>query len=431
VAPSLALIRKEKAMELSNLVRLEEGVLSPMIFADPDIYADELQRIFTKSWLFLGHESQIPKAGDFFGSYMAEDPVFMVRQKDGGIAAFLNQCRHRGMRVCRAEAGNAKNFTCTYHGWSYDIAGALKALPHEEQYGEIDKQEWGLRRVPRVESYKGLVFGNWDTQAPTLHDYFGEARFYVDGLVDRNEGGTEAIGGVHKWVIGCNWKMPAEQFSSDMYHAAFSHISALEATMPDDYDPEKHSLGDRDGLQFWTEEGHGGGYFVHDRPTPPMWVDPLTKKFLEESFEESATRIGRLNATRVSGHHTIFPNFSWLNGTYTIRVWHPRGPDKIEVWAWVLVPAKASAEVKNAMRKTALRTFGPSGMLEQDDGENWSEVQKVLKGAAAREARLCYGMALNAPEIHVKDGPGTHHGPLFSDRAALNFYRRWMQLMGA
>nr|ART36369.1 C556 [uncultured bacterium] len=418
-------------MDLQKLVRINEGIISPRIFSDPEIYAREVQSIFAKSWLFLGHESQIPKAGDFFSTYMAEDPIFIVRQKDGSIAALLNQCRHRGMRVCRADQGNAKAFTCTYHGWSYDTNGELKALPHEELYGAIDKRDWGLRRVTRVESYKGLLFGNWDADAPSLGEYLGSAAHYVDGLVDRLDGGTEVVGGVQKWVIACNWKMPAEQFASDMYHAAYSHISAIEACMPADYDPKVHSMADRDGLQFWTEQGHAGGYFLADRPNPSIWLEPAAKRWLEDSFDEASSRIGQKNAARVSGHNTIFPNFSWLNGTNTIRVWHPRGHDRIEVWAWVLVDSKAPPEVKDAMRKGALRSFGPSGMLEQDDGENWVEVQKVMRGAAARGGEFCYGMALGAPEIHIEGGAATHHGPLFSDNAARNFYRRWLQLMEA
>lgn len=418
-------------MNLRELVRLNEGVLSPRIFADPQIHALEQERVFSKAWLFLGHESQIPEPGDFFSTYMAEDPVFMVRQRDGSIAAFLNQCRHRGMRVCRADRGNAKGFMCAYHGWTYDMEGRLKGLPHEEQYSAIDKSAWGLTPVTRVETYKGMVFGNWDAGAVPLAEYLGPAAAYVDGLVDRLEGGTEVIGGVHKWVINCNWKMPAEQFVNDMYHAAFSHISALEACRPDDYEASRHSMATRGGVQFWTDRGHGGGYFISDRPNPAVWLDPLAKAWLQDTYEEAKVRIGHHLAARVSGHNTLFPNFSWLNGTNTIRVWHPRGHDQIEVWAWVLVDKKAPPDVKEAFRRSALRAFGPSGMLEQDDGENWVEIQKIVQGPVARKSRFCYGMALGDGEVDCAEGPKTHHGPLFSDKAALNFYQRWLEMMEA
>jgi len=113
--------------------RPEIGLIPPEIYTDPDLYQQELAQVFGRTWLFLAHESQIPKKGSFVQTYMGEDPVLVVRQADGSVNAFLNQCRHRGMRLCRSDRGVAKAFTCSYHGWAYNIAGDLVNVPQLER----------------------------------------------------------------------------------------------------------------------------------------------------------------------------------------------------------------------------------------------------------------------------------------------------------
>src|SRR5580704_7830281 len=92
--------------QMSQLVDSDNGLLSRRIFIEPEIYQQELERIFARCWLFLCHDSQIPQPGDFFTTYMAEDPVLVVRDSSGQVHAFLNVCRHRGNRLCRADTGN-------------------------------------------------------------------------------------------------------------------------------------------------------------------------------------------------------------------------------------------------------------------------------------------------------------------------------------
>ena len=157
-------------LDVSGLVDTKQGLLSPRIYCDEEVYALEQERLFGRCWLYLGHESQIPKPGDFLNTYMGEDPVLLVRQHDNTIAAFLNQCRHRGMRICRADCGNQKAFTCSYHGWSYALDGSLIGVPHEEDgfHNELDKANWGAVRVAQVENYKGFVFATWDPTRPVV-----------------------------------------------------------------------------------------------------------------------------------------------------------------------------------------------------------------------------------------------------------------------
>jgi phenylpropionate dioxygenase-like ring-hydroxylating dioxygenase large terminal subunit len=218
-----------KLGSLAGLVDVERGIISREIFVSEEIYRQELERVFARAWLLLGHESQIPRPGDFFVTSTGEESVILCRDAAGRIRAYLNSCRHRGMKVCRYDEGNTVEFLCPYHGWSYGTDGALLGVPFaRDAYGQqLDRSRWGLIEVPYLENYKGLIWATWDPDAPAFADYIGGYKLYLDLLLDAwdgREGGTEVIGGVHKWLVPCNWKFPAENFSGDRYHG-ISHRS--------------------------------------------------------------------------------------------------------------------------------------------------------------------------------------------------------------
>lgn len=413
-------------MNMSELVDARKGLISPRIYADPAIYELELERLFARCWLFLGHDSMISRPGDFVQMYMGEDPVIVARQRDGSIAAFLNQCRHRGMRICRADLGNTKAFTCSYHGWTYDLGGSLVSVPREADayFNEIDKSQWGPRRVPRLTNYKGLLFGTWDLEAPSFEDYLGDMVWYLDSWIDRFDGGTEVLDGAHKWVIDCNWKLPAEQFASDIYHADFTHASATMALAKQrNQSLEEYKAMRGSGRQFSAPMGHGTGFFKAGRVPSGGLADEVRTSWVEPARQ----RLGEARATHVQGHNTIFPNFSFLHSARTMRVWHPRGPGQIEVWAWTCVPKGLSREEKKAFRINAMRTFSPAGLVEQDDGDNLAEIQTVLRGYMARQTMLNVQMGIGH-EAHEDPYPGrTAH--VFAEEAARAFYGRWAELV--
>lgn len=426
---------------IRSLVDSRNGTVKPAIYTDEELYQLELERVFGRTWLFLAHESQIPNPGDFFNTFMGEDPVLVVRQKDGSVSVMMNQCRHRGMKLCHADSGNTKAFTCPYHGWAYQTDGALQSVPLEKEAyrGKLDKSKWGLVKVPRVETYKGLIFGNWDEGAPDLVTYLGDMAWYLDGFLDRREGGTEVVGGVHKWVIDCNWKFAAEQFCSDQYHAPYTHASAIQVLAPaPQSDAGGKPLGDGQtqrpawanglgGVQF-AGKGHGSAFFFTESADANVWVGGEVSAYFRDTYPEAEERLGKVRALRLAGHNTMFPTLSWLNGTQTLRVWHPRGPNRIEVWVFCISDKAAPPEVKEALKRSHARAFGPAGFLEQDDSENWIEVQKVLRGYKARQVDFCMQMGLGFEERRDDGIPGVTNGT-FAETAARGFYQRWVDLM--
>lgn len=408
-------------VDVSRFINVERGEIQGEIFHSAEIYEQELERVWARSWVFLAHDSMIPKRGDFLQTYIGEDPVVVVRQRDGGVKSFLNQCRHRGMRICRADRGNAKAFTCSFHGWVYDTAGNLVEVPYEETAYRpevFNKSDWGPRPVARLENYKGFWFGTWDAEAPSLVDYLGDMAWYFDAHFDRYDNGYEAIA-VHKWVVDGNWKLNAEQPATDMYHGDVTHVSAKQVM-----GLGKSDLA-REGHQFSGTFGHGTGWWDVGRTDKNVSVGD---RWLAERRDEVVARVGERRADGVRGHANVFPNFMFLhNGT--IRVSHPRGPGEFEIWAWTMVPADAPEELKEEVRIDVLRTFSPGGLFEQDDAENWSEEQRIMRGFVARRSPLLYAMRLGDAQLDANGLPGVTVNHPYADEGARGMYRHYLDLM--
>lgn len=412
------------------LTDLGEGRLDRRVFWDSDVYDLELERVFAKCWLFLAHESQLPAPGSFVSTWMGEDSVLVVRRRDGTIGAYLNSCPHRGNRVCNAELGTARGFVCNYHGWAFGLDGKLTGVHESSTYARdanFDQANIGLTPVAQLDTYKGLVFATFDPLAPSLGDYLGDFRFYLDVILDNDPGGTEFLTGSIKSTLDCNWKIAAENFAGDALHAGWTHASAATAMLGRDI----AELGDEDLESYHVNvNGHCWEFNLDRVGNAATFGDNRVLKYLRANEDEFAKRLGPIRSRMVGSISSVnvFPNFSFLPGQNTFRVWQPKGPGRTELHTWVLVNRNAPDEVKNAWRKGAMMTFSPSGVFEMDDGDNWEFATSSNRGVVTRVQPLHYGLGLDSQISHA-ELPGNVHRCQVNDANQRAFYQRWAELM--
>ncbi|HEX5367214.1 MAG TPA: Rieske 2Fe-2S domain-containing protein [Acidimicrobiales bacterium] len=402
----------------STWVSVERGEIDRRIFSDPDIFEQEMELIFGRAWLFLCHESQIPRPGDFFEAPMGRDNVLVVRQRDGGIKALLNTCAHRGNAVCRAEEGNARNFMCTYHGWTYDIAGNLIGVPGlEDLYGgDLDPSRHGLAQVAQVDSHEGFVFATMDPSAPPLPDYLGETGTLGLNLIAA-QGDMEVIPGIQKFVIPCNWKFAVDNLF-DWYHPQVTHLSALQtgmlgATPPGARLMDSGGAQTPDGREIQLPGGAVGGDVIDSIVCLDTYghaiAGPTAEAFGAGGlFDDSWRRTERARellgpvGSRVAGHPNIFPTL-WVSSTTQASLRIPRGPMETEIWWFSFVDRDLPPDQRAMRVFAANHVFGPAGLLEQEDGENWAQSTIQTIGHRSRQVPQLLRMNLGRGKV-VRDG---------------------------
>lgn len=432
----------------------EEGEVPSTIFNSRKIFELEKQNVFGKSWIFLGHETEIPEPGDYVVRYICDDPFIVIRNEDDGIDVLYNSCRHQGMNLCRAEKGNASHFRCPYHGWTYNNDGDLVGVPYEDSYGEdgINREEWGLR-APRNDTYKGLIFACLNQDTPSLDDYLGGMKWYLDYQIGRTEAGIEVQGPPQRWVVDADWKLGAVNFISDAYHTAVTHKSAVDTgTLPVTDLPQEHADFHRGAMQVFAEGG-GMGFMK----APPNFLSEFFPEEVLDALDLSAEHMDiMMNGLKYRGdedtvpivlpsHGSIFPNMSFLTAWgapesveepvpyTTLRVWHPKGPGKMEVWSWCVVEKEAPKWYKEISYKSYTHTFGSSGTLEQDDAENWRQITNSAKGIMAEEQYLNYTMGKDQTDTPMSEwpGPGNAYPASYNEANSRHFYEKYYEYMGA
>jgi phenylpropionate dioxygenase-like ring-hydroxylating dioxygenase large terminal subunit len=244
-------------------------------YSDPEVLRREQERIFRRSWQYVGHAGQVEDVGDRVAAWAGDVPVLVVRDEEG-IRAFVNVCRHRGSLLAEGP-GKGKTIQCPYHAWTYELDGSLRAAPRSEREEGFEAE--GLSLVPmRLETWGPFLFVNPDADAPPLAETLGPVPDFVpvDGLVFHSR---------DEYELAANWKIGCENYL-ECYHCPVAHkgFSAAYDVDPDEYRLEptgEHVLSQfahtRDG-----EEGQGQFHFVWPNikinvlaGTPNLSIGPL------------------------------------------------------------------------------------------------------------------------------------------------------------
>jgi len=276
------------------------------------IFADEIDRIFTRGWVFVGHASEIPRAGDYVTRQLGLQPVIMVRGRDGAVGVLVNRCMHRGTMLCTAGRGTTRTFACPYHGWTYDLDGVLLGVPYPGGYAAFDKGAHGLRHAARVASYRGFVFASFAADGSSLGEHLGRATALIDRTCDLSpEGEIELSAGWVKHRCAANWKALPEN-DSDGYHLGFVHLSLFKTVRSTQY---QRVVGEEKAIKAVVRDWGNGHIEIDWSPgyqRPFEWLGnasgPAVDDFVARLERRDGAALTQRRVMQGPAHALIFPN---------------------------------------------------------------------------------------------------------------------------
>ena len=372
------------------------------VYTDPAIFELEMERIWGKAWVYVGHESQVKNPGDYFTTTVGRQPVVMTRHKDGKVYVLYNRCSHKGAQVVGDGCGRAQQLRCCYHGYVFDTDGTLLHIPMEEGYEGSDfgkgNPNNNMQRVARVDSYHGLVFASLSPEGPDLLTWLSGAKDSIDNLVDRSpEGKIEIAGGCFRYVHDSNWKMFVENLN-DAMHPMVVHQSSsgtakrvfddnfkegdnvpfeLEMLAPFTND---YGFFEKMGLSAWNY-GHsvtGGKVSIHSAYSPiPGYIESLNEAYGEEKVNEIMS---------VNRHNTVvYPSFTLKGVITSIRVVKPISVNKTVIESWVFRQVGAPEELFQRSITYCNLINSHANLVGPDDQEAYHRMQHGLETKDSNE----------------------------------------------
>ena len=421
------------AAEYGELIQADR--VHGRVYYDPAIFHEELEKIWHRQWVYVGHESEVSQPGDYVTRQLGLQPVIIVRDKEGVIRVLLNRCMHRGNLVCQSERGNTQELRCIYHGWTYSPKGDLLGAPYSAAYGpSFRKEDYGLATVPRVASYRGFIFASLSPTGRSLDEHLGYAKGLIDQFVEMSpEGEVELRAGTQKQRYRGNWKMQVEN-AVDNYHASFVHQAANDLmTARTGVDLSQTTSEQSPALSRYL----GGGHALFDfRPLQRQMGKALnlnsrakadgTTGARKAYAEAMARRYGQEKAQEIlqdgPPHCYIFPNLIFIQ--LQVRRIQPVSAGETSIYYQPALLKGVSAEMNTARLREHEWFFGPAGFGSPDDLDIFERQQLALQARANEWLVLRRGLHRE----RVEEG-GIRTGHIADEGHVRGIWRHYQQLM--
>lgn len=406
--------------ELASLV--EPQRVHRRVYTDPEIFALEMDRIFGQVWLYVAHESQLAKPGDFVRSRLGRYEVLVTRHGDGRIHVLRNRCAHRGAQLCKARTGNRRSFVCGYHGWSFATDGALEGVPHRQSYPagfSLADPAHRLTRAPRVESYRGFIFASLAPEGPSLTEFLGPMCRSIDNLVDRSPTGTITLAETcFRLEYRGNWKTHHEN-ANDTIHPGFVHDSSVAVARTTPESTEETSFDNGQTREMMEANGFtrrewetielvafpsGHSYMGGIYRTGLMArrrADPVQERYraaLVAAYGEARTDeilgLDRFN-------NLIYPNLNINAQFHQLRVVHPIAADRTQVTSYCFRLDGAPEEIFHRAVRFLSTLGSPMSMIYTDDAEQFERCNTGLQDGGADWIDMARGAGSETP---LEDG---------------------------
>lgn len=405
---------------------IEEDRVHGSLYTDADIFRMELERIWFRTWVYVGHESEVPEPFDFVTKSIGPQPIIMTRGADGQVNLLQNRCPHRGNQVCTEPKGNARKFTCPFHNWTFANDGRLEATAFADGYQGQDMSALSLGRVTRVASYRGFVFGSFAADGPTLEEHLGGAAETLDRLCDASPTGeVEITAGFLQHRVKANWKFVLEN-ETDGYHPAFVHASVFKVT--------ESGIGSLYGSKSTAvTRDFGNGHTELDlrpefrlRDQPLSWFGTTPERLPEYvAAMEQAHGPEKARKVMIDGtpHVMIFPNL--FIAEIQIFVLQPRAVDDT-VQHVTALQFKGAPDINRRLRQQTMGSVGPAGFLLADDSEMY---ERTHGGVLSRDPEWLFLARGEHRERTDEDGFRVGHAT--DEVPSRGIWRHYRQMMEA